>query len=106
MSDPYAEVKTHFADVEGVTVNAGRGAQGLKLGTKMFVMFYKGQLLVMLAPDRVAELIASGQGLPHDPGTGKPMKNRVIIPDSTKETWIGFCEESRRFAESGSKTGR
>ena len=24
------------------------------------------------------------------------MKNRVIIPDSKKETWIDLCEESRQ----------
>ena len=34
MTDPYASVKAHFEDVEGVTVNAGRGAQGLKVGKK------------------------------------------------------------------------
>lgn len=46
-----------------------------------------------LDPKRVAEVIASGDGLPLDPGTGRPMKNRVLIPD-TKEG-ITCCEESR-----------
>ena len=96
MIDPYAEVKAHFSIVEGVTVNTGRGAQGLKFGKKMFVMFHKGQLLVQFPPNRVSQLIESGQGLAHDPGTGKPMKNRVIIPHSRKETWIDLCEESRQ----------
>ena len=96
MSDPYTHVKAHFSDVEDVTVNAGRGSQGLKLGKKMFAMFYKGQLIVMLSPDRVLELVDSGQGLPFDPGTGKFMKDRVLIPDSRQTTWIYFCEESRR----------
>lgn len=97
MIDPYAEVKAHFSNVEGVTVNTGRGAQGLKIGKKMFVMFHKGQLLVQFPPTRVSQLIESGHGLPHDPGTGKPMKNRVIIPDSRKESWIDHCEESRQY---------
>ncbi len=97
MIDPYAEVKAHFSNVDGVTVNAGRGAQGLKIGKKMFAMFHKGQLLVQFPPTRVSQLIESGQGLPHDPGTGKPMKNRVIVPDSRKETWIDLCEESRHY---------
>ena len=51
MSDPYISVKEHFSNVAGVTVNTGRGSQGIKLGKKMFVMFYKGQLLVKLSPD-------------------------------------------------------
>ena len=100
MSDPYAEVKNHFAKVEGVAVNSGTGAQGMKLGKKMFAMFFKGELIVMLPPERVAELIKTGEALPHDPGTGKPMKNRVIVPASMKDKWIEFCEESRVYMES------
>lgn len=97
MSDPYAELRAHFDDVEGVQVNAGRGAQGIKLGGKMFAMFHKGQLLVKLEPKRVLEVIASGDGLAHDPGTGIPMKNRVLIPDTNKGQWIALCEESRQY---------
>ena len=97
MTDPYSEVKAHFSNVDGVVVNAGRGSQGLKLGKKMFVMFYKGQIIVKLSPTRVTELIESSQGLPHDPGTGKPMKDRVLISASRRETWIHFCEESMRY---------
>jgi hypothetical protein len=100
MSDPYAEVKAHFAEVEGVTVNSGRGAQGLKLGNKMFAMFYKGDLLVRLAPERVSELVVSGEGLVFDPGTGTPMAHRVLVAESRRDDWISLCEESRRFAES------
>jgi len=42
----------------------------------MFAMFYKGDLTVQLSEERVKELIKSKKALPHDPGTGKPMKNR------------------------------
>ena len=94
MPDPYATLKEHFAGVEGVTVNAGRGAQGMKVGDKMFAMFYKGDLLLSLPPARVEELIAAGQGVPHDPGTGRVMKNRVLIPAANKRSWIDLCEEA------------
>jgi hypothetical protein len=96
MTDPYAALRAHFSQVEGVVVNTGRGAQGIKFGGKMFAMFHKGQLLVKLPPKRVSEVIASGEGLPHDPGTGKPMKNRVLIPDTNQALWIAYCEESRQ----------
>ncbi|MCA9671428.1 MAG: hypothetical protein KC503_37785 [Myxococcales bacterium] len=98
MTDPYASVKAHFEDVEGVIVNAGRGAQGLKVGKKMFAMFYKGDLLLTLPEARVEALIAAGRGLPFDPGTGKVMKNRVLIPASKKRTWIKLCEEAAEAA--------
>ena len=104
MSDPYEELRAHFASFDDVEVTSGRGAQGIKMGTKMFVMFHKGQLLVKLPPDRVIEVIASGDGQPHDPGTGTPMKNRVLIPDTKKSLWIAYCEESRQY-EAGAAGG-
>ena len=101
MDDPYAEVKAHFADLDGAAVNSGKGSQGIKFGKKMFVMFYKGQLLVKLSPERVTELVESGEGLAFDPGTGKTMKDRVLIPQEGRDSWIGLCEESMRYAETG-----
>jgi hypothetical protein len=94
MPDPYASVKAHFENVAGVTVNSGRGAQGLKVSEKMFAMFFKGDLLLTLPTERVEALIAAGHGLPHDPGTGKVMKNRVLIPFSNESSWIELCEEA------------
>ncbi len=96
MTDPYAGLKAHFEEVEGVTVNAGRGAQGLKVGKKMFAMFSKGDLLLKLPPERVEALVAAGRGLPYDPGTGKVMSNYVLIPAAKKRSWIGLCEEAAK----------
>lgn len=99
MTDPYVSVKAHFQDVAGVTVNAGRGAQGLKVGKKMFAMFSKGDLLLKLPPDRVEALIAAGRGLPYDPGTGKVMKNYLLVPAAKKRSWIKLCEEAADAAK-------
>ena len=102
MHDPCAEVKTHFADVEGVTVNSGRGSQGMKAGKEMFAMLYKGGLLLKLAPERVTELIASGEGLPFDPGTGTRMADHILVPESRSKHWISLSEESLRYEETRS----
>jgi hypothetical protein len=98
MSDAYAELKDHFAAVEGVVVNSGRGSQGIKVGGKMVVMFYKGQLLVRLPPARATEIIDSGEGSAFDPGTGNVMPDRVLVPASRKDSWVGIAEESVRLA--------
>ena len=51
-----------------VVVNSGKGAQGIKHNKKMFIMFNKGDLLIKLSPERVKELILSGDGISYDPG--------------------------------------
>jgi len=100
VDDPYAELKAHFAGggADDVTVNSGKGAQGIKLGKKMFAMFYKGELLRKFVPERVAELVASGEGQAFDPGAGAPLADRVLISAARKDAWIALCEESLRYA--------
>ena len=66
----------------------------IKHNRKMFAMFYNGDLTVKLKPETVQRVIENGEGLPHDPGTGKPMKDRVLIPASKKDLWIKMCEWS------------
>ena len=103
MPDIYAEVKKYFNTVQATEVNTGRGAQGIKYNKKMFAMFYKGDLTVKLPPQRVTEIIANGDGLAQDPGTGKAMKDRVLIPQKNKELWIKYCEESLNYVQTGGK---
>lgn len=98
MADRYREIREHFESVDGVTVAAGRGAQGLKIGKKMFAMFYKGDLVVKLSAARVDALISEGLAEPFDPGTGTPMKDRALIPSHRQTDWLDRCEEARVYA--------
>ena len=104
MSEIYDEVKAHFRDRAGVTVNEGRGAQGIKVAVrgkqKMIIMFSKGDLLVQYSPQRTQQLIAQKAGLAYDPGTGKPMKDRVLFLARDKKHWIDYCEESIAYFQS------
>jgi hypothetical protein len=75
----------------------GKVPKGLNLEKKLFVMFYKGELVVKLSPERVTELVSSGEGLPHDVGTGKPMKDWIKFLVSKKDQWIHYCEESKSY---------
>jgi len=94
--DIYDELKDHFRNNPIVVIAEGKGAQGLKHNGKMFAMFYKGDLSVKLNPENVKTLIENGEGLPHDPGTGKPMKDRILVPASKQEKLIDMCELSLR----------
>ena len=97
MSEVYDQIKDHFRNDDQVIVNFGKGAQGIKFGKKLFVMFYKGELVVKLSPKRVSELLSNGEGLPHDVGTGRPMKDWIRFPVSKKYQWIKYCEESKSY---------
>ena len=108
IEDPFAKLKQHFSKYEDVIVSGPKGAQGIKYNGKMFVMFYKGKpkegkqggIIVQLSPSRVSELIALGEVMPFDPGTGKAMKDRVMLPFGTEDKWIEYCLESREHAKS------
>jgi hypothetical protein len=53
--------------------------------------------VIKLSPERVKEFIDSGDGLPFDPGTGKPKKDRVLIQASKKDLWIPLSKESKKY---------
>jgi hypothetical protein len=60
----------------------------------LFIYNSKGDLTVKLKPENVNKLIKNGEGLQHDPGTGKPMKDRILVPASKKDKWIDMCKLS------------
>jgi TfoX/Sxy family transcriptional regulator of competence genes len=72
------------------------GSQGLKVGTKVFAMLVKGQLVVKLPQERVAALIACGAGESFDPGHGRRMKEWVVL-SRAEDNWTQLVEEARDF---------
>ncbi len=75
--------------------------QSLKSKRKMFVMLSKGNFVAKLPKERVEELITSGDGLSYDPGTGKTMKEWIIIPPTSSEEWIKYAQEAKEFVTKG-----
>ena len=96
--DIYQALKDHFADDSRVTVNAGRGAQGIKVRVKqkekMIIMFSKGGLLLQMPPTSVEELIGEGKGLPYEVSPGRFMKDRIVVPVPKKRSWKRLCERA------------
>jgi TfoX/Sxy family transcriptional regulator of competence genes len=85
----------------GVTGGTGFGrSEGLRINGKVFAMLVKGELVVKLRKDRVAELTASEVGHPFDPGHGRLMKEWVSIPSSASRRWRALVEEARAFVSS------
>jgi len=102
--DVYQSLKDHFAGDSRVTVNAGKGAQGIKVRVKnkdkMIIMFSKGDLLLQMPPATIQELIGKKRGLPYEVSPGRAMKDRILVPASKKRSWKSLCE--RAIEESSS----
>ena len=90
-----AEVELRTAGVTGGT-GFGR-SEGLRISGKIFAMLVKGELVVKLPKDRVAELSASGVGHPFDSGKGQLMKEWVAVSTRSARRWPALVEEAREF---------
>lgn len=99
-SDIYAPLKKHFAGDHRVTVNSGKGAQGIKVKVKnkdkMIIMFSKGDLLLQMPPSVIDALLGKGAGLPYEVSPGRVMKDRIVIPAAKKRSWKSLCERAIR----------
>ncbi|MHA1945218.1 MAG: hypothetical protein ACXAC6_02655 [Candidatus Hodarchaeales archaeon] len=69
----------------------------LKFKKKMFAMLNKENFVLKLPEDRVNELRVSGEGLPYDAGTGKNLKEWIIIPLENCDKWIDYAQEAKEF---------
>lgn len=80
-------------------VSEGRmfGAQGLKVGGKVFAMLVQGRLVVKLPAERVKALVDAGVGDPFDPGHGRLMKEWITIPLATDVDWLALATEAKDY---------
>ena len=72
------------------------GSNGLKVDGKLFALFTQGTLVVKLRKDRVAALVAKGDGKPFDPGHGRLMKEWLTVV-SPKLSWSALAKEAHAF---------
>ena len=70
----------------------------LNVNGKIFAMLTRGNLVVKLPKDRVAEMVSRGQGTHFDPGHGRLMKEWVVVGPG-KLNWIDLAREAHRFVK-------
>jgi hypothetical protein len=98
--DPsFVPVIEAFASVRRVTYGGqGFGSRALRLDGKIFAMLSsKGQFVVKLPRDRVADLIRLGRGQYFDTGRDRVMKEWVAVVGDPA-SWLGLAKEAHRFA--------
>ncbi len=105
----HAELPTAFAAIarrflanRDVTFGGrGFGSRGLRLDGKIFAMIsLRGQFVVKLPSDRVAELIELGAGEYFATGRSRIMKEWIAIL-AGPASWPKLAEEAYRFAMAG-----
>jgi hypothetical protein len=75
----------------------GFGSGALKVSGKIFAMISsRGQFVVKLPKERVAELVREGRGEYFDPGRGKLMKE-WFAQDGKPNTWLALAKEAHCF---------
>lgn len=94
MSNTFAAVQAAFLPRHGVEASRMFGSEGLKINGKVFAMNVKGQLVVKLAANRAAQLVADEQANIFDPGHGRPMKQWIAIPAAAELDWCVLAEEA------------
>src|SRR5262249_5810705 len=94
--------KAHLEEPD-VTEGTGFGSTpGLRVGTKIFAMLGRGELVVKLPKGRVDELVAAGAARRFDPrGDGRLMKEWAAVPISDRRRWRGLVAEALAFVRSG-----
>ena len=101
----FDELAATLLDRDGVSVGGrGFGSTALKVDGRIFAMSGEAGLVLKLPPERVAALIAAGDGRSFDAGKGKPLKEWVVIPSSVVMRWRELAEEALVYV--GARPGR
>jgi hypothetical protein len=96
----FASLAKRLARTKGVAMGSGRsgfGSDALQVDGRIFAMLRRGSLILKLPKERVAEVIASGEGSAFDAGKGKPMKEWVSVGPSTEARWLALAKEALAF---------
>ena len=88
------------AGVTHVTEGKGFGSSGqLKVRGKIFAMLVRDALVLKLPRDRVAALVATGDGSYFDAGKGRPMREWFVLSAQSKKRWLPLAEEAIDFVK-------
>lgn len=105
--DLWKEIADSELARSGVTAGTGFGrSQGLRVSGKVFAMLVKGELVVKLPKERVADLTASGVARRFDPGHGRAMKEWASVTSKAARQWPALAAEARAFVSSPKVSAR
>jgi hypothetical protein len=89
------DLTAEFLTKPGVTLERAFSRISLMVGGKLFASAGHGGLLIKVPAERVAELIANGDGQPFSTGGNRVMREWVVAAPSTD--WHALAAESMAF---------
>src|SRR5947207_4831593 len=99
--DRYQDLVDELIGADGVTPprgGSGFGRSAVRFENKIFAMFVRGRLVVKLPAERVAELIAAGEGVGFDANKGTPMREWLSLDPDSARPWLALATEALDFA--------
>ncbi len=99
-SAAFDSIAREMLDRDAITIGAGKrgfGSNALCVHGRIFAMVSGGGLVMKLPRDRVAALLASGEGTPFDAGKGRPMKEWVTLANRPAGQMLALAEEAAAF---------
>jgi TfoX/Sxy family transcriptional regulator of competence genes len=98
----FADLAERFDGEEGVGLprdGAPRrfGSSALTVDGSIFAMLTRGELVLKLPADRVAELVTGGRGMPFTAGKGRPMREWVVVAGVDPQEWHELAREALGF---------
>ncbi|WP_324274375.1 TfoX/Sxy family protein [Blastococcus brunescens] len=97
MADSWEDLVERTCDAD-VTSGSMFGCQGLRTGRRFFAIWWAEQLVVKLPPERLQELVATGQAEHFEPMPGRRMNGWVVLGESV--SWDPVAAEARAWVES------
>ena len=97
----FEDLVGEFNDTDGVTLPRGGGGFGrsaLRYRGKIFAMFVRGDLVVKLPGQRVAELVGAGHGEHFTANKGTPMREWFAAGPDCPVPWSSLAADALTFA--------
>jgi len=98
------DLTVEFLAKPGVTLERAFSRISLMVGGKLFASAGHGGLLIKVPAERVAELIANGDGQPFSTGGNRVMREWVVVTPATD--WRALAAESMEFVATQAAASR
>lgn len=96
-STPFEPIGKIFLKQSGVAEKKMFGTTALTNKGKVFAFPWKGNLVVKLPKEQVAEIVASKKGKYFDPGHGRTSKEWVEVYTTAQKQWLDIARAAKEY---------